>query len=89
MEDVELGSTHMHCRVFHTKRAIFFLGVVYLVNGLGMHGKNVELVTELASIVDQCGLPYLLIGDWNMTIDELLSLSWHEHIDPADLMPTG
>ena len=49
------------------------LGGVYLTTGLGVAGRNVSKLSEMASFAATRAEPILWFGDWNVTPDELVA----------------
>ena len=43
----------------------------YMTNGLAESGENFTKMRELVNLIRECELPFVCIGDWNMTPEEM------------------
>ena len=53
------------------KGSTVLLVMVYLTNGLAESGENLEKMWELANLIRDRELPFICMGDWNMTPEEM------------------
>ena len=61
----------VHCTV------TFIIVTLYLQDGIGMTGANLDTLFELQSIITQLGLPFIIVGDWNVEPATLMSVPWY------------
>ena len=47
------------------------LVMVHMANGLAESGENLVEMWELVNLIRSCELPFICMGDWNMTPEEL------------------
>ena len=57
----------------HLQGTVFHLYVVYMTNSLGPKGVNVTKLTQISNSMDHCRGPCVLIGDWNMEVEEVMT----------------
>ena len=62
---------------------------VYLAPGLGFTGTNWAILSEVANYVRGMGLPYLILGDFNAEICDLLPLGLHSYLGGEWRQPRG
>ena len=53
------------------KGSTVLLAMVYLTNGLAESVENLEKMWELTNLIRDCELPFICMGDWNMTPEEM------------------
>ena len=53
------------------KGSTVLLAMVYLTNGLVESVENLEKMWELTNLIRDCELPFICMGDWNMTPEEM------------------
>lgn len=63
--------------------------VVYITNGEGMGGRNAAKYAELAVMVKQLRIPWMLIGDWNVSPGAVTASSWLRFIGGVIEVPRG
>ena len=61
----------MKTTMLQLKGASVILGSVYMVVSLGAKGMSLELFESIGLQLSLCGRPFVLAGDWNMSISEL------------------
>eukprot|EP00959_Pyramimonas_sp_CCMP1952_P212618 4448583-Pyramimonas_sp.AAC.1 len=54
------------------------IGVVYLVSSIGATGENLSRLREIAEFIATLGVPWVLLGDFNMSPDLLLESGFLE-----------
>ncbi len=62
---------------------------VYLATGLGLEGSNYQTLLELGSFLKSRGSPFIVMGDWNNTVEELLPIGLHQFLEGRWLIPAG
>ena len=55
----------------HLRKAVLTIYVVYLTSGIGAKGTNITKMHQIMRSYDHARGPVLMVGDWNMDIDEL------------------
>ena len=47
-----------------------------MVDGVGLAGQNLEILNTISAAVVGLGMPYIILGDWNMPPDALAAHPW-------------
>ena len=71
------------------KGSTVLLVIVYLTNGLAESGENLENMWELANLIKDRELPFICMGDWNMTPDEMQKTDLLSSIGAVIKTPVG
>ena len=61
----------------------------YLDTGVGLSEGNINKLNEMAMLVRQTTLPFVILADWNLEPSELLDISWPGYIGGEILTPRG
>ncbi len=64
-------STQWTARQIRTRGTTLLIVVLYLAPGQGLAGSNLVTLTEVGTYIRGMGLPYVLMGDYNMEVEEL------------------
>ena len=76
-----VGALRWQCKdctfgVLHLKSFKILVVNVYLTSAVKFTGDNVEKLMHLKELVRLLGLPFIMVGDWNMTPSELAETGW-------------
>jgi hypothetical protein len=83
-------STQWTARQLRTKGQTILVVVLYLAPGQGLAGSNLVTLTEVGAYLKAYGLPFILMGDFNMEEEEELDMVLMERflqgrwVSPAD-----
>ena len=69
------------------KGASFLLGAVYLEDGQGLQGDNLLRLEAIRRFLAGAGRPFVLLGDFNMTPEELAGGGWLDGLGAGILKP--
>ena len=100
-----ISRKHLHCTAFEEGRKgkgrdwaairvrvkgmdILYVAV-YLTCGIGATGENILKIKEVMAFVMVTGLPFILVGDWNMSPEETLQAGWTQKLDAEVIVPKG
>ena len=75
--------------VLRLKEASVLIVVAYLTSSIGSTGANVKNLWQIGNLIKTLGLPTIVIGNMNMTIDQLYETSWPYLHDLVPLRPIG
>jgi len=56
---------------------------VYLMDGVGLYRNNLEILHQIMALIRTIGLPFIILGDWNMTPTQLAGCTWLADIGAA------
>jgi len=62
---------------------------LYMDDGLGASGANIDRLNSLATFLLQLKVPYIVLGDWNMEPPELHLVRWPQYIRGTVVQPRG
>ena len=62
---------------------------VYLVDGIGLAGANIDRLGSLPRFLEQLSVPYIIMGDWNLEPSELEMARWPEFVRGEFVQPSG
>eukprot|EP00974_Lingulodinium_polyedra_P095427 9247771-Lingulodinium_polyedra.AAC.1 len=65
------------------------LAAVYFTVGAGFSGPNLQKMQSIALWTSMYRLPYMLVGDFNITADDMEESAWLKHIGGRVVRPTG
>ena len=65
---------------------VMFLSVYFSCN-TGTAGTNLQKLSEIGSHVTNAGIPFVIAGDWNVPLSELLESSWLARVKGEILLP--
>ena len=60
---------------------------VYLTHTIGGTGVNVAKLAAVQRLIAMLGIPFVAVGDWNMTPEELISTGWPRKISGRLVVP--
>ena len=60
---------------------------IYLTCNTGIAGTNLQKLSEIGSHVTNADIPFVIAGDWNVPLSELLEPSWPARIKEEMLLP--
>ena len=58
----------------------FLFIAAYFLVGIGLTDCNLVMMDEIASLVKAADRSFLLMGDWNMTLDEIGPAGWDTYM---------
>ena len=70
-----------------TKGLTYLLLILYMVSGIGPSGANVRRMQSIAGLIGILGIPFILIGDWNMTPQQLFNSGFTNLIKGSIMVP--
>ena len=65
------------------------LVAVYLEDGIGLAGANIDRLGSLSKFLEQLSVPYIIMGDWNLEPGELEMARWPESVRGRVVQPSG
>ncbi len=71
------------------KGLTLIIAVVYLTDGLGIRGGNLNKLAQISQMLIALGLPFIINGDYNCTPEEVLQSGWPHLIHAEPLTPWG
>ena len=73
--------------IVHLKGCSILLLVTYFTCSIGPSGANLEKMYEISMIIRRLALPYIVIGDFNATPQQLAASHWLEDIKAVVVTP--
>ena len=68
-------------------RGGFVIVNLYLVHSVGIDEQNWSIFAKVGARLKTAGLPFIIGGDWNFTVDELQKTSWVDAMDAVVIAP--
>ncbi len=73
--------------ILHTRGSMILVVNLYNTSGIGFTGDNVARMAFVAKLVKTFKLPYIVVGDWNLSPEQLLRTKWLETVGGRILKP--
>ena len=71
----------------HLQKAVLTVYVIYLTSAIGPTGVNITKLTQIMNSYIHTAGPVVMVGDWNMTAEELLNTGLFNGRGERDLLP--
>ena len=75
-EEVAFTHDHFSMQIVPFPDVTVVMASIYLVTGIGLSGRNLEILYDLQVRLRTLGLPFLIAGDWNSAPEDLMDLGW-------------